>query len=450
MKKWKNKVIYQIYPRSFKDTSGNGIGDLNGITSEAEYISDLGVDYIWISPFFESPQKDFGYDVSNYRKVDKIFGTNDDFKNLIDTFHQKNIGVITDLVLSHTSDEHPWFTESRSSKFNELKDWYVWQDGSPEEPPNNWLSVFGGSSWEWDEKRNQYYLHNFLKSQPDLNFHNTDVQDQMLDEIKYWLDFGVDGFRFDVINFLFHDIELRDNPAKDPKLVRPLGFNKDNPYGLQVHKFDNTRPETLDYLTKIRGLLDRYDAISVGEIVAENPLEIIGEYANDHKLHMAYCFEFLAEDFNFLQTDTIVEDFFTNNPASWPCWSYSNHDSMRIASRIKFNPKEIMQKLLSLKGNICIYQGEELGLEETDVEFKDLQDPFGKNFWPDFKGRDGCRTPMPWDSNKSNLGFSPNNPWLPTNHLYLSKCVDQQVQDKESMLSFTKELLRKRKKGIAT
>jgi alpha-glucosidase len=165
---------------------------------------------------------------------------------------------------------------------------------------------------------------------------------------------------------------------------------------------------------------------------------------------MAYCFEFLAEDFNFLQTDTIVEDFFTNNPASWPCWSYSNHDSMRIASRIKFNPKEIMQKLLSLKGNICIYQGEELGLEETDVEFKDLQDPFGKNFWPDFKGRDGCRTPMPWDSKKSNLGFSPNNPWLPMNQLYLSKCVDLQVQDKESMLSFTKELLRKRKKGIAT
>ena len=310
---WKNKVIYQIYPRSFQDTSGNGIGDLNGISSKADYISDLGVDYIWISPFFESPQKDFGYDVSNYRKVDKIFGSNEDFKKLIDVFHKKNIGVITDLVLSHTSDEHEWFKESRSSKTNKYKDWYVWQDGTPDTPPNNWLSVFGGSSWKWDRTREQYYLHNFLESQPDLNFHNTEVQEQMLSEIKFWLDFGVDGFRFDVINFLYHDKELRNNPPKDPKLVRPLGFNKDNPYGLQVHKFDNTQPETLSYLTRIRAMLDKYNAISVGEIVAENPLEIIGEYANDNRLHMAYCFEFLSEDFDFLKTDKIVKDLMKNN-----------------------------------------------------------------------------------------------------------------------------------------
>ena len=450
MKNWKNKVIYQIYPRSFQDTTGNGIGDLNGITSRADYISELGVDYIWISPFFESPQKDFGYDVSNYRKVDKIFGTNDDFKRLIDIFHKKNIGVITDLVLSHTSDEHEWFKESKKSKQGKFSDWYVWQDGVKGKPPNNWLSVFGGSSWQWNEKRNQFFLHNFLTSQPDLNFHNSEVQDQMLGEIEYWLDFGVDGFRFDVINFLFHDEELRNNPPKDKDLVRPLGFNKDNPYGLQVHKFDNTRPETLNYLTRIRALLDKYDAISVGEIVAEDPLEIIGEYTNENRLHMAYCFEFLSEDFDFNETDNIVNKFFANNSQAWPCWSYSNHDSKRIASRINKDPKTIMKKLLSLNGNICIYQGEELGLTESIIEYNDLQDPFGKNFWPEFKGRDGCRTPMPWNSNEINLGFSNSNPWLPVNNEYAQKSINIQSKDTDSMLNFTKEQIQKRKKGIAT
>ncbi len=450
MNNWKNKVIYQIYPRSFQDTSGNGIGDLNGISSRVDYIADLGVDYIWISPFFESPQKDFGYDVSNYRKVDKIFGSNDDFKRLIDVFHKKGIGVITDLVLSHTSDEHEWFKESRNSKINQHKDWYVWQDGEPGSPPNNWLSVFGGSAWKWNETREQYYLHNFLDSQPDLNFHNQEVQDQMLSEINFWLDFGVDGFRFDVINFLYHDKQLRNNPAKDPRHVRPLGFNKDNPYGLQVHKFDNTQPETLEYLTRIRALLDKYNAISVGEIVSESPLEIIGEYANENRLHMAYCFEFLSEEFDFLQTDKIVKDFFLNNPNSWPCWSFSNHDSMRIASRIDLEPKIIMEKLLELDGNICIYQGEELGLKETNIAYKDLQDPFGKNFWPEFKGRDGCRTPMPWNANEKNLGFSSSTPWLPSNSEYVLNSVNEQIEDKNSMLNFTKKLIRKRKKGIAT
>ena len=450
MNNWKNKVIYQIYPRSFQDTSGNGIGDLNGISSRVDYIADLGVDYIWISPFFESPQKDFGYDVSNYRKVDKIFGSNDDFKRLIDVFHKKGIGVITDLVLSHTSDEHEWFKESRNSKINQHKDWYVWQDGEPGSPPNNWLSVFGGSAWKWDETREQYYLHNFLDSQPDLNFHNQEVQDQMLSEINFWLDFGVDGFRFDVINFLYHDKQLRNNPAKDPRHVRPLGFNKDNPYGLQVHKFDNTQPETLEYLARIRALLDKYNAISVGEIVSESPLEIIGEYANENRLHMAYCFEFLSEEFDFLQTDKIVKDFFLNNPNSWPCWSFSNHDSMRIASRIDLEPKIIMEKLLELDGNICIYQGEELGLKETNIAYKDLQDPFGKNFWPEFKGRDGCRTPMPWNANEKNLGFSSSTPWLPSNSEYVLNSVNEQIEDKNSMLNFTKKLIRKRKKGIAT
>lgn len=450
MNNWRNKIIYQIYPRSFLDTSGNGVGDLNGITRQVDYISDLGIDYIWISPFFESPQKDFGYDVSNYRKVDKLFGNNEDFKKLIEVYHNKGIGVITDLVLSHTSDEHEWFKKSKKQNENKYSDWYVWADGEPNNPPNNWLSVFGGSAWEWHDQKNQFYLHNFLTSQPDLNFHNEEVQQQMLDEIEYWLKFGVDGFRFDVINFLYHDSALRNNPPKDPKLVRPLGFNKDNPYGLQIHKYDNTQLETLNYLSRIRKILDKYSAISLGEIVSEDPLDIIGDYTNDERLHMAYCFEFLSEEFNFSETDKIVDQFFKKNPQSWPCWSFSNHDSKRIASRVNKSSKEIMRKLMELKGNICIYQGEELGLQETEVRFEDLQDPFGKNFWPKFKGRDGCRTPMPWKSKELNLGFSNKETWLPVNPDYATKTVAEQRQDSESMLNYTKELIKSRKRGFAT
>ena len=450
MNNWRNKIIYQIYPRSFLDTSGNGVGDLNGITRQVDYISDLGIDYIWISPFFESPQKDFGYDVSNYRKVDKLFGNNEDFKKLIEVYHNKGIGVITDLVLSHTSDEHEWFKKSKKQNENKYSDWYVWADGEPNNPPNNWLSVFGGSAWEWHDQKNQFYLHNFLTSQPDLNFHNEEVQQQMLDEIEYWLKFGVDGFRFDVINFLYHDSALRNNPPKDPKLVRPLGFNKDNPYGLQIHKYDNTQLETLNYLSRIRKILDKYSAISLGEIVSEDPLDIIGDYTNDERLHMAYCFEFLSEEFNFSETDKIVDQFFKKNPQSWPCWSFSNHDSKRIASRVNKSSKEIMRKLMELKGNICIYQGEELGLQETEVRFEDLQDPFGKNFWPKFKGRDGCRTPMPWKSKELNLGFSNKETWLPVNPDYATKTVAEQRQDSESMLNYTKELIKRRKRGFAT
>ena len=449
MNDWKNKIIYQIYPRSFLDTSGNGVGDLNGITNKIDYISDLGVDYVWISPFFKSPQKDFGYDVADYRKVDKLFGSNDDFKKLLDIFHNKNLKVITDLVLSHTSDENEWFKKSKGSKENKFSDWYVWQDGRPDIAPNNWLSVFGGSSWQWHENREQYYLHNFLTSQPDLNFHNEEVQNQMLEEIEYWLEIGVDGFRFDVINFLFHDKELRNNPSKDPKFVRPLGFNKDNPYGLQVHEYDNTRPEVIPYLEKIRGLLDKYDAISIGEIVSENPLETIGDYTNEKRLHMAYCFEFLSEDVNFETIDGVVENFFENHPKSWPCWAFSNHDSKRIASRVNKDPKILMEKLLGLKGNVCIYQGEELGLLESDVGYDYIQDPFGKNFWPEFKGRDGCRVPMPWDSKSENFGFGKNDPWLPIDKSYQNLCVNIQQNNPNSTLNFTRDLIALRKK-IAT
>ena len=296
---WKNNIIYQIYPRSFKDSSGNGVGDLKGIIEKVDYIKDLGIDYVWISPFFKSPQHDFGYDVEDYREVDPLFGSKDDLRKLIDTFHNKNLKVMIDLVLSHTSTEHKWFKLSNSKDKNPYTDWYVWSKGIDGNPPNNWLSVFGGSSWKWSNKREEFYLHNFLEQQADLNFHNHEVQNQMLEEIEYWLRFGIDGFRFDVINFLFHDNELRDNPLKDPKAIRPLGFNKDNPYGTQSHIYDNTRPEMLPFLEKVRSLLDKYDAISVGEIVADNFIKVMGDYTTNKRLHMAYNFEFLSEEFNF-------------------------------------------------------------------------------------------------------------------------------------------------------
>ena len=386
------------------------------------------------------------YDVSDYRLVDNLFGSNDDLKRLLEKFHDANLKMVIDLVISHTSDMHPWFIESQKTKKNKYTDWYVWSGKDKNHLPNNWLSVFGGSSWKWNENRKMFFLHNFLDSQPDLNFHNPEVQEQMLKEIKFWLDFGIDGFRFDVINFIFHDKELRDNPLKDKSEVRPLGFNKDNPYGLQHHIYDNTQKEVPAYLQKIRMLLDRYGAISIGEVVSDKPFETIAAYTNDDRLHMAYCFEFLSEEFDLNTVDVIAEKFFKENLIFGLAGPFSNHDSNRITTRSGKNPKILMEKLLSLKGNICIYQGEELGLPETEVGFEDLQDPFGKAFWPDFKGRDGCRTPMPWNSKKKNYGFSKGEPWLPIDNKYKNLCVDKQEIDSESMLSFTKKMIKERNK----
>ena len=442
---WKNKVIYQIYPRSFYDTSNNGVGDLRGIINKADYLKDLGIDYVWISPFFKSPQFDYGYDVQDYRTVDPLFGSNKDFLELIEVFKRKNLKIMIDLVLSHTSTHHEWFLSSNSTKKNTYSDWYVWADKLNDSEPNNWLSVFGGSAWKWSEKRQAYYLHNFLEQQADLNFHNPEVQNQMLDEIRYWLDLGVDGFRFDVINFLFHDANLRDNPPKESEKIRPLGFNKDNPYGAQYHIYDNSRPEMLPYLEKIRALLDKYNAVSVGEIVADDFNQVMGDYTTENRLHMAYSFEFLSEEFNYDKVDNIVDNFFKTNPYSWPCWAFSNHDSTRIASRSMQTPKELMAKLLSLKGNVCIYQGEELGLHESELDFANICDPFGKRFWPEFKGRDGCRTPMPWSSAEKNLGFSKTKPWLPVDIGFRNLAVDKQLNNSESNLNFFKKLIQERK-----
>ena len=451
---WRGAVIYQIYPRSFYDANNDGIGDLPGITKKLDYIKSLHVDAIWLSPFFTSPMKDFGYDVSNYRDVDPIFGNLADFKVLLKSAHQRNIKVIIDQVLSHTSDQHPWFQQSRQNKHNSKADWYVWQDPrSDGTPPNNWQSVFGGSSWQWDSRRQQYYLHNFLVSQPDLNFHNPEVQQQMLDEMQFWLELGVDGFRLDTVNYYFHDEKLRNNPGLKQDKRRLF-----NPYDFQCHLYDKNRPESVEFAKRMRDLVEQYDnRMLVGEIGDKHAEKMMQDYTGgDDKLHTAYSFRLLNNEFGaeyfaavLAQQESLLND-------GWPTWAFSNHDITRVASRWGegyHNPKALTETLMALlfclRGSVCLYQGEELGLPEAELEFEQLQDPWGIAFWPEFKGRDGCRTPMPWDKNQENAGFSEVAPWLPMAKSHYPLAVQQQDTDSHSSLNFVRDFLAFRKKQQA-
>ena len=450
---WRGAAIYQIYPRSFQDSNEDGIGDLAGIIHRLEHIAKLGVDGIWISPFFRSPMLDFGYDVSDYRDVDPMFGTLGDFDALIERAHQLGLKVLIDLVLSHSSSEHPWFKESRSSRDNQRADWYVWADPKPDgSPPNNWLSIFGGPAWEWDGERMQYYLHNFLVEQPDLNFHNPDVQSELLDIARYWLERGVDGFRLDTVNFYVHDAQLRDNPALPVEERNDKTAPAVNPYNWQDHLYDKTQPENLDFLRKLRAVMDEFPgSTSVGEVgEGQRGAEVQAEYTKGNDLlHMCYDFDFLSAEF---PTGTQVAKVMSRNMEigadGWPCWAFSNHDVARHRSR--WNLGEAAYKvyaalLMSLRGSICLYQGEELGLTEAYVAFEDLQDPYGKRFWPKFKGRDGCRTPMAWITDNRLGGFTDAHPWLPVAVEHLSQSVAAQEDDPDSMLSFYRAMLAFRK-----
>ena len=451
---WRGGVIYQIYPRSFADSNGDGIGDLPGITARLEHVARLGADGIWLSPFFRSPMKDFGYDVSDYCDVEPMFGTLDDFRALVARAHALGLKVMIDQVLSHTSDQHPWFVESRASRDNPKADWYVWADARDDgTPPNNWLSIFGGSAWQWDTRRCQYYLHNFLTSQPDLNFHNPAVQDAILATVRFWLDLGVDGYRLDTANFYFHDAELRSNPgrgAPDPNKPDPA-VNPFNPYGWQRHLYDKSRPENLVFLQRLRALLDQYpDTTMVGEIGDDDGLARVAEYtAGGDKLHMAYCFDLLGERHDAPFVHGVLERFGRIVGSGWPCWALSNHDVTRVATRWGGpEPDPALLRLAlalqaSLRGSVCLYQGEELGLPEADVPFEDLQDPYGITMWPQYKGRDGCRTPMPWSAEAPDLGFGSGaaRPWLPLSEAQRALAVDRQEADPGSMLQAARRLL---------
>jgi alpha-glucosidase len=445
---WKTAVVYQIYPRSFLDSDGDGVGDLKGVSSKLDYIQGLGVDALWLSPFFRSPMKDFGYDVSDYCDVDPLFGTLDDFDALLAGVHDRGMKLIIDQVWSHTSDRHAWFLESSRSKDNPKADWYVWADAKPDgTPPNNWLASFGGPSWTWNPVRRQYYLHNFLTSQPDLNYWNPEVQDAILDVARFWLDRGVDGFRLDVINMIVHDRELRDNPV--------ARYNRPPPTATQFqeHVFDRSRPEALDFVERLRALMDAYDGdrMTVGETVATHALELQLEYTEGkHRLHTAYSFY-------LLNARSATPDLFAqtlrawSGASGWPAWSLGNHDVPRFPTRLTANAdprqvKGLLALLLTLRGGPYLYQGDELGLPQAHVPFERLQDPFAIAAYTGDAFRDGARTPMPWVGAAPNGGFSTAaETWLPTDPAHLPLAVAAQEADPHSILNFTREVLALRK-----
>lgn len=453
---YKDAVIYQIYPRSFQDSNGDGVGDLKGICSRLGYLADLGVDTLWLSPIFKSPMKDFGYDVSDYCDVDPLFGDLADFDALIAKAHALGLRVIIDQVLSHTSEEHPWFEESRKDQTNPKADWYVWADPQDDgSAPSNWMSIFGGSAWQWDTRRRQYYLHNFLKEQPDLNFHCREVQDALLATMKFWLDRGVDGFRLDTVNYYFHDAKLRNNPPNIDSLKRPLLERSHSTYEHQHHFYDKSQPENLPWLTRMRQLCDQYNAILLGEVGCEWQIERMVEYTTGNdRLHTAYSFALFGPDHSAKFMHDQLEPFVKNQANTWPCWATSNHDVKRLASRWVATGETAATQtqlegyalmLCTMLGTPCIYQGEELGLTEADLAFEDLVDPPGITFWPDYKGRDGCRTPMVWEASGKYGGFSNTKPWLPVPVEHESLSVDAAVKRGGSLMKFYQELLAWRK-----
>ncbi len=446
---WRGGVIYQVYPRSFQDSDGDGIGDLPGLLTRLDHIASLGVDCIWLSPIFTSPQADMGYDVSNYTDIDALFGSIEDFDNLIARAHALGLKIIVDQVISHSSDQHPWFAESKLNRTNARADWYVWADPNEDgTPPNNWPSVFGGSAWEWNPTRLQYYLHNFLTSQPDLNFHNPDVQAAVLEILQFWLERGVDGFRFDTVNYYFHDKKLRSNPPAKRRRGQPQPVN---PYEMQQHRFSKSRPENVAFLKKIRALLDQFpNTMSVGEVGdSHHAIALMAEYTSGgDRLHMCYSFDFLGPEFTAAHFRSRIEQFFGASKDGWPCWSFSNHDVSRHITRWATSgrdplelAKQAVALLLSLRGSVCLYQGEELGLPEAEISFEELTDPPGIRFWPEYKGRDGCRTPMPWDEGAPPNGFTTGKPWLPVKQAHSALSVASQQHDPGSTLSYYRTIL---------
>jgi alpha-glucosidase len=446
---WQRGVIYQVYPRSFKDSDGNGIGDLPGITSKLDYLSQtLGVDAIWLSPFYPSPMADFGYDIANYTDVDPIFGKLADFDDLIAQAHRRNVHVIIDFVLNHTSDQHPWFVESRSSRNSPKRDWYVWADPKPDGgPPNNWLSLFGGSTWEWDAPTGQYYLHSFLKEQPDLNWRNPAVKAAMLDVVRFWLDRGVDGFRLDVAHFIMKDPALRDNPPNPRR--NATSYKLMGEYDSQLHVHDKGHPDVHAVFRELRQVLDAYSTerprFSVGEIHIFDWPEWASYYGKQlDELHMPFNFAFIGAAWQAPVIRRMVEAAEAAvPPGAWPNYVLSNHDEHRIASRLgAAATRTAMLLLLTLRGTPTMYYGDEIGMHDVDIPAGQEQDPFGKRVPGMGLGRDPERTPMQWDSSP-NAGFAEAGvkPWLPVASDYRQINVTAQLDDPRSMLSLTHRLI---------
>ncbi len=444
---WKHGVLYQIYPRSFYDSNGDGVGDLNGVIEKLDYIKSLGVEGIWFSPINNSPMFDFGYDISDYIGIDPVFGTMNDFNRLLDETHSRGMKVILDLVINHTSHLHKWFIESRSSKSNPKRDWYIWHPGKNGKAPNNWKGVFGGSAWELDKQTGEYYLHSFLPEQPDVNWRNPALKEAIFNDIKFWLDKGVDGFRLDVASCYIKDDKFRSNPFTIGRTPRP--------YDLQRHLYDKNRPEVHDLVIKdFRKLLDGYaERMSVGEIFIDDPedhkqpAEYLGN-GND-ELHLVFDFSLLMQPWNARKIRKCLHDWYAPIPKNgWPCQVLSNHDISRAATRFATSSEDETDArakiaaalLLTIKGTPFIYYGEEIGMRNGKVKRSEIVDPVGLRYWPLFGGRDPERTPMQWN-NRSYSGFTTAKTWLPVNKDYLERNVNEQEKDPTSMLHFYRSLI---------
>lgn len=441
---YENAVVYQIYPRSFQDSNSDGIGDLRGIVRRLPYIKSLGVDAIWLSPIYQSPMKDFGYDVSDYRQIDGIFGNMEDFETLVSEAHKLGLRVMMDMVLNHSSDKHPWFEKSRA-KEDPYTDFYIWED----EIPNNWKACFGGSAWTFDEKRGQYYLHSFLREQPDLNWHNEVCRKAIFDEVRFYLDKGVDGFRLDVINAVGKDPQLRSNPFMFGETPRP--------YDMQNHIHDRNTEYTHQYIRELRKVIEEYDDRALlGEIMIQgkSQMEQSASYTGENNDELQLCFEFTMckKRLNARNLRNVASRWYELNPiekGKTPCWVLSNHDVPRAISRA--GNKEQMGRLLAMyllmqRGCSVVYFGEELGMQSNDFPRKEIQDPLGKRYWPMMKGRDAERRPMQWDFSE-NMGFSDAKPWLEPNYTkrWRLLTVESQEIDGDSMLALYRALIELRK-----
>jgi alpha-glucosidase len=441
---WRGAAIYQIYPLSFADSNGDGWGDLGGVLEHLDHVASLHVDAIWLSPFFRSPMRDYGYDVSCHTEVDPIFGTIADADAVIAKAHRLGLKIILDQVWSHTSDQHPWFRDSATARQGDKADWYIWADAQADgTPPNNWLSVFGGSAWSWEPRRRQYYLHHFLSSQPKLNLRNPAVLDAILATGRFWLERGVDGFRLDAVDFLAHDPALRSNPALPP----PRGVTPTKPFGLQRHVHDMLHTDTIEILRRIRELTDQFPGtVTLGEISSQpGAFDRIADYSRPDGLHLGYTLRLPRGDCSASLFEAVLHEAAAAIEQGGVCWAFGNHDVVRVASRWGGGDPAaghaLMVLLGTLPGPFCLYQGDELGLPEADLAHDQLRDPFGIAFWPEFRGRDGSRTPMPWHS----LPAHGPEPWLPIPEAHRILAVERQDQDTRSALCVWRAFLKWRR-----
>lgn len=438
---WQKEIIYQVYPRSFKDSNGDGTGDLQGIIDKLDYLQDLGVKGVWVSPFFPSPMADNGYDVSDYTGIHPMFGTMDDFDRMVEEIHKRGLKLILDFVPNHSSDEHPWFLESRKSKDNPKRDWYIWKDPKPDgSEPNNWLSEFGGPAWTYDEKTGQYYLHTYLNKQPDLNWRNPEVQEAMLDAMKFWLDKGVDGFRVDVMWQMLKDKLFRDNPP-NPDFTEDM-----SPYDRLLPVYSTDQPEVHDVVRMMRKLTDQYEeTVLIGEIYL--PInELVTYYGKDNEgAQLPFNFQLIELPWDARQIEAAVNEYEASLPAEgWPNWVLGNHDKARIASRVGPEQAKVAAiLLLTLRGTPTMYYGDELGMQNVDIPAEKVQDPREKNVPGKGFGRDPERTPMQWNAS-DNAGFTSGEPWLPVMNSYKEVNVEAESKDPDSMLNFYKKLIRLR------